>query len=105
MLDLLYAIKHTPTGAVMPQRAGAGHSYWEPTENNEGKHPRLFFTLKSAQNALTAWLSGEWKREVGTNIDWEGNSEGYDELMVDTPAIPRVRSDMAILVFKVAEHA
>lgn len=106
MLDLVYAIKHVPTKRLMPQRRGAGHSYWEPTEDiGEPRNPRLFFTMRSAQNALTAWLQGIWRSDLNVTTDWEGNSESSNDLTINEPDVPRTRADMAIVAFKVTEHA
>lgn len=99
----VYAIRHKPTGLCMPALR-AGFSYWEPTtDDHTGLRPRLMFTLKSAQNALSAWLQGQWKRNQGTSYDWEGIPEGYDEVVVSGPKQPRRREDMEIVVLSLEE--
>ena len=100
-----WAIKHRPTGNWMPARmyrtARAGWSNWDPLEERPGykpfdPHPRIFFTLQSARNALTAWLAGEWKRETGIT-DHYFDPEPFDDLLVSEPANPRRREDMEIV--------
>lgn len=98
----VFAIKHKPTGKWMPARlnkAPGGWSYWDPTDDAPAhdKNPRLFFTLRSAQNALTAWIMGEHRRESGTTYDWEGIPEGYDNHIIDEPKVPRSREQMEIV--------
>lgn len=104
-MSTVYAIRHQPTGLCMPALSG-GYSYWEPTTaNHEGMHPRLFFTLKSAQNALSAWLQGQWKREQWSGYDWEGIPDGYDKMTIKKPPAPRRRDDMKIVVLDLTERA
>ncbi len=104
-----FAIRHIPTGEYMPCRMfrcrGGGWSHWIPGPAPDGwagcngfdKNPRIFFTLRSAQNALTAWLMGVHRREVGTSHDWEGTPDGYDDHIIDDAPVPRVRADMEIV--------
>ena len=58
-----YAIKLRGTDKYLPimWRKRCGFSHTEPT--NEIL-PRLFPSLRSAQNALTAWLQGEFRTET-----------------------------------------
>ena len=60
MIGPYYAIKLKGTDKYLPVmwRKRCGFSHTEPT--NEVM-PRLFPTLASARNALTAWLQGKWK--------------------------------------------
>jgi hypothetical protein len=93
----------------MPHRMfrtqGSGWSYWIPGPAPEGwagcdghdKNPRLFYSLRSAQNALTMWLQGVWKRDQGTTTDWEGIPDGYDDMKVNEPPIKRKREDMEVV--------
>lgn len=102
-MSTVYAIRHKPTGLCMPAMP-AGFSYWEPeTDNHVGLRPRLLFSLKSAQNALSAWLQGQWKRHQGTDYSFEGIPEGYDEISVKDPKRPRRREDMEIVALSLEE--
>jgi len=61
----LYAIREIETGWWMPQAKpttvrGASHVAPDPYAK-----PRLFWTRKSAENALSAWCQGIWKMESG----------------------------------------
>lgn len=105
----VFAIRHIPTQEFMPCRMNKGHtgwSYWSPGNRGDppyDRNPRLFFSRKSATNALTMWLQGVWKRDQGTSHDWEGIPDGYDELTSNTPPIPRNREEMEIVEFKLME--
>lgn len=105
----VYVIKHKPSGTYMPSRigrSGRGWSHWNPghidpelgPEIYYDQNPRIFFTLQSARNALSAWLQGAWERQIGKEGDWE---TGYYE--VDTgpaptePLVERHREDMEII--------
>lgn len=108
-MNTVYAILHKPTGAYMPSRMSrsnrGGWSNWIPGPAPDGwggcdgydKNPRIFFTLRSAQNALTAWLQGVHKRSQGVSYDWEGTPDDYDDLSIEPPPVPRVRTDMEIV--------
>lgn len=103
-MDTVYAIRHKPTGLCMPALPHGGYTYWNPLRDDHTLlRPRLMFTLKSAQNALSAWLQGCWKREQGTSYDWEGTPDCYDEMLVNAPPAPRRREDMEIVVLKLEE--
>lgn len=104
MADTVYALRHTATGMCMPQLKGAGYSYWEPTlDDHAGLHPRIFFSLQSARNARSAWAQGCWKREQGTSYDWEGTPDGYDEMSVAAPPVPRALLDLEIVKLTLME--
>lgn len=115
---IVYAIRHAPTGNLMPARmfrqAGSGWSWWEPTETRPGylphdTHPRLFFTRASAANALGQWLRGPLqKREVGRGyMSWgeedsrtEVGAAEHDPLDLYPP---RRREDMVLVPFTLVE--
>jgi hypothetical protein len=66
-----YAIKHLPTGKVMPETRG-GYSYWEPILTLPKHTPRLFRTRRAAMNAATCWSQGHWLRITETESEsWE----------------------------------
>lgn len=108
----LYAIRHRPTGKMMPARmfkqSGAGWSWWEPDENRPGylphdQNPRLFYTKQSAQNALSQWLRGPLaKRTVSMHTSY--SDFGDEESVIVTRAEPatRVRGDMEIVAYFIA---
>jgi len=86
--DQFFILRHTATGRVMPaqmSRSGrGGWSFWNPAspdtnEHGHGPVPRLFPTLRSAQNARGAWAQGEHTRKSGVTYDWEGTPDGYDD--------------------------
>ncbi len=99
----VFAIKHKPSGEWMPHRmnrAPGGWSHWTPGAAEDKPHdmnPRLFFTLQSARNALTMWLQGKWERHQGTNHSYFDGPEDYDNMIVNTPSVPRCRGDMEIV--------
>lgn len=82
----LFVLKHTATGALMPAQMSrttrGGWSYWDPPGEGHGTLPRLFTSLRSAQNARSAWAQGRHKREVWSGYDWEGIPDGYDNHVI-----------------------
>lgn len=111
-----YAIRHIPTGAFMPSRMfrsrGGGWSNWIPqTPAPDGwrgcdgfdKNPRVFFTKRSVQNALTAWLMGVHRRETWSGHDWEGIPDSSDEHVIVDGPLPRLREEMEIVEFDLME--
>lgn len=105
---IVYAIKHIPTGNLMPARMfrvqGIGWSWWEPTETRPGyqphdTNPRLFFTRASAANALGQWLRGPLNKATGYANDEPIQIVGVvgHEFLDTYP--PRRREDMEIMEF------
>lgn len=105
----VWAIKHKPTNTWMPSRigrSGRGWSHWNPgyvspelgPEKYYDTNPRIFFTVQSVRNALTAWLQGAWERGTLQEGDWE---TGYYTVDGDpepkAPPVPRCREDMEIV--------
>ena len=104
MADTLYALRHKATGLCMPQLAGGGYSYWEPTtDDHAGLRPRFFFSRRSACNARSAWAQGCWKREQVTSYDWEGIPDGYDDMVINKPPAPRALADLEVVVLELTE--
>lgn len=94
---LVFAIRHIRTGLCMPN-LGKGYSYWEPLlDNHKSLYPRILFTRKSAQNVISAWAQGLWKRNTDISVDWEGVAEGYDNIYVDNPKLIRCKTDLEIV--------
>ena len=92
MYSEFFALKHSATGRLMPAlmaRSGrGGWSYWNPasvdrSEHGHGSAPRLFETLRSAQNARSAWAQGYHKREAWSGYDWEGIPDGEDNHVIE----------------------
>ena len=92
MYSEFFALKHSATGRLMPalmSRSGrCGWSYWNPASVNHSEHghgsaPRLFETLRSAQNARSAWAQGNHKREAWSGYDWEGIPDGEDNHVIE----------------------
>lgn len=65
----LYAIKHVPTGKLMPARvfrtSSGGYTHWEPPDTKPGGYggynplrPRFFLDKHAAAVAVTCWLKG-----------------------------------------------
>lgn len=104
----VYGIRHKPTGEFMPARMSrssrGGWSWWrEPNQKPYDPTPRLFPTAAGARNALTAWMQGRWVNEETTH-GWE-----FPETEVcavpEATEVPRVRADMEIVTFTLAEVA
>lgn len=108
----VFAIRHKPTQAWMPARMFkqyGGWSHWEPEPVPEGhgdmsgydKNPRIFFTKRSVQNALKAWVQGAWMSQTKQDGDWE---TGYHRVSAgpapEKPVNPRKREDMEIVALE-----
>lgn len=111
---ILYAIKHVPTNTFMPSRMfrqAHGWSWWEPHETRPGytphdPNPRLFYSLQSARNSLTAWLRGPLtNQEVDDGVTdcsstWSPRESHFETLpALESGALPRSRSAMLIVSF------
>jgi hypothetical protein len=95
-----WAIRQKSTGAYLPARKnGRGYSFDEPGFG----FPRLFKSERSARNALTAWLQGEWKLEWHTKYDDAWGPDDYQTL-VQNKVETRDASDMEIVKFLLVEQ-
>lgn len=82
-----------------------GWSHWIPGPPLDGwagcngfdKNPRIFYSLRSAQRALTAWLMGLHSRSTGGGSSGWDADDFYDDHIVNAPPVPRVRAEMEIL--------
>lgn len=65
-----YAIKHKPTGFMLPAggKGLKGHTHQEPSEI---RPPRLFVSFVYAKRALSAYVDGKWY-DVSTGPDHNG---------------------------------
>lgn len=109
MRTAYFILRHVATGRVMPALMSrswrGGWSYWNPAspstyDHGHGTAPRLFETLRSAQNARSAWAQGYHKRERGTAYDWEGTPDGYDDHLVEGAG--RKLTDLEILTVELS---
>ena len=89
---IAYAIKVKDTVYYLPHRnKSRGFSYDEPIVTNS---PRLFWSLRSAQNALTAWCQGIFKLV-------NSHDEYGDDYYIDVTTQPhRKRENMEIVKFR-----
>lgn len=94
-----YAIKLKNTNKYLPilWRKRYGFSHTEPT--NE-QLPRLFPTLRSAQNALTAWLQGKFETRTETSGMFGEDVSIYVEAI---KVEGRERKNMQIVTFTLRE--
>lgn len=109
----VYTVRHRHTKLFMPSRmfrtSYRGWSYWEPAAPHLGligydNIPRLFPTLKSAQNAIVAWVTGPKRVVTGTDGDYESGFytviSGVESI---TSATKRNRNDLEIVVMNLKE--
>jgi hypothetical protein len=96
-----YAIKLKGTDKYLPilWRKRCGFSRTEPTNEHL---PRLFPSLRSAQNGLTAWLQGEFKTEI-TRSGFYGEDE--DVYTVPYKVEGRERGKMEIVKMVIREES
>ena len=96
----VYAIRQISSNHYLPSFAPSsirnGYTWTDPDpmENGGPTGPRLFPSLRSAQNALTAWLQGIHHRIL--DQDFEGNED--IGMAVDRSPL-RHREDMEIVEF------
>ena len=101
---ICYAIRHIPSGKYLCTRANRrarGFTHDEPDTPNGPRGPRLFWTLRSVQNALNSWLRGEWiekHEEFGTFDGYEVSF--YQEII---PVSTRKKDEMEIVRFELKE--
>lgn len=69
-----YAIKHKPTGFLMPSGRGRGFTHDEPEDPNVIP-PRLFRRKQDAQSALNHWLAGRLRVSHTRTGDWFGSDD------------------------------
>jgi len=80
----------------MPAGKLRGFSHDEPVAVDYKKtFPRLLYTKKSAENALSAWLQGKWKRQT----NYYGGFEGPEVDIVVDEVPGRRKEDMEIVVY------
>lgn len=92
----LYAIRHKPTGRLLPIKPYGSHKGGTHVTLEDKRAPRLFPTTVAAQNALRHWLRG---RLTVTYLppcgpDWA--DDGDYRLEVE-PVADRVADDMEII--------
>ena len=105
----VFALRHKKSGRYMPPtmgRSARGWSWWEPTQYDpKPNRPRIFFTLRSAQNARSAWAQGAWKTESGGSQDIFGDYDEWVETVPVDPSVPRQLDDLEIVEFTLTETA
>lgn len=91
---ILFAVRHTKTGNLLPQMRGASH--WE---GESGLHPRLFSTERAARNFIIQWAKGI-HRPIRTVYAFEEDYEGGG---IEIQDVGRVRSTCQIVKFNLTE--
>jgi len=105
----VYTIRHKATGKFMPARmsrgSNRGWSHWEPTDDKLvfDKSPRVFFSLKSAQNALVQYCLGVHKRHYEPATNFWDDPGGEDFVEIQLPLIPRSRTDFEIITYEMVQ--
>lgn len=90
-----YAIRHKPTGTILNINWTKGASYWDPISIEiDAIPPRLFTTLRAAQNFINSWLRGTVKQHYD-----DENGGSYLEI---TPVPTRKRDDLEIIPVELA---
>lgn len=92
----LYAIRHKPSGLIMPLLAkNRGYSWWNPPQvpsNKELGVPRLLPTRKRAQQCISQWFATQnAHRTIIQSYDGE-----YDDI-VDNKNDDRKKEDLEIV--------
>lgn len=99
----VFAIRHKPTGLLMPHlRGGRGYTVVGLDQFTNGNRlPRLLETRIGAQRALTAWLKGAWEQH--TDYGEYGPEGSYSEPPA-TPPEDRKAEQMEIVEFRLTER-
>lgn len=96
---MYYAIKHKPTGMYLPEviNSGRGYTYTQPA-SLAVRIPRLFLSQRGTEQALRAWLQGEWHVHRRRRTDLPDPFGDYDEeLEIQVPRVERRAEDMDIV--------
>lgn len=105
----LWAIRHKPTGRIMPAVKGRGATglnfHIDGFEKDFPRHklrkePRLFIDKLSAGRALRAWLQGEWTRHITGGASQYGDD--YDEYSAPPlqPPADRKAEDFELICYR-----
>ena len=108
----VFAIRHKPSGALMPQIRGRGYtaidaSDWEKCEtfarHKKTGVPRIFPSRIHAGRALFAWLQGEWTQQGTGGSSMYGDDYDVYTAPPSTPPEDRKKDDMEIIELKLTE--
>lgn len=100
MIRTMWAIRHKPTGFMLPNpkgHSGRGGSFVDPQDPKE-IHPRLFITQLAAKRALIAWLRGKHEGDYDVEYsDYDGKSYQICVGYVVVPVPSRKAEDMEVV--------
>lgn len=103
----LWAIRHKPSGRLMPVVRGRGSTalnfHIDGFEMDFARHkirkePRLFINRIGAQRALSAWLKGEWVQETSRSGMYGDEVDVYT-VPPDKPPADRRAEEMELVCF------
>ena len=96
----MWAIRHKPTGFMLPNpkgHSGRGGSFVDPQDPKE-IHPRLFITQRAAKRALIAWLRGRHEGAYDFEYsDYDNKSYQVCVGYVVVPVPSRKAEDMEVV--------
>lgn len=107
----LFAIRHKPSGRLMPSIRGRGFTalnfHQDGFESEFARHklrkePRFFISEICAKRALGAWLKGEWKQQTSRSGIYGDEVDVYTVLPDNAPA-DRKPEDMEVVPFRLTE--
>lgn len=90
----LFAIRHKPTGALMPQFPRGGHTWWEPGGSTH-LAPRIFASHKRAYYVIVQYVRGR----AQVHYERNGGVSGA-EVLPETERDPR---DYEVVCFLATE--
>ncbi len=97
----LWAIRNKHTKLFIPTpRTHRGFS-WETASSSD--KPRLHWSKRAAQNALTAWLAGTWKNQFSGATYFEPPEYEGPAPFKPSPDDNRKREEMEIVEFSLEE--
>ncbi len=95
---IFYAIKHIPTGNLMPQSMKARSTQWDPNIPTHLEPPRLFTSGRNAKLSAARWGQGIAKRAWE---EWDGDIKSAGIYYEEVPG--RNSSSLRIVKVEVRE--
>lgn len=94
----VWAIRDKNTKLYIPD----SRSYKSHEEATSSDRPRIYFSKRSVQNSLTAWLRGKWNQSTSGGYTYFGEPD-YEIITEPVKDESRKRENMEIVEFSLVE--